>query len=94
MNSLKPWEMKLLESILNHELIIGRGCNDWEFPDYMTEDNRREMIIKCSYYNDNGQEIKENYDGDELAYAKDRSFIQDFEVFFYLKNRIKETRIA
>jgi hypothetical protein len=69
------------------------GCNDWEFPSYMSLEDKEEMIIKIAYWNDGGEEIKEFYGGSHQEYLKDRRYVMNFEVPFYLRNRLLEENI-
>lgn len=92
---LAEWEKSLLSDVLaNPERYNpNRGCNDWNFPSWMTRDNELDMILKMAYMNDDGEEIAENYDGDEDLYVKENSHVMNFEVPLYLYCRLESEGI-
>ena len=89
---LEEWEKKLFTNVLEcPEIYDGnKGCNDWDFPSYMTRENQRYMVLKVSYANDNGEEIKEYYEGNDDLYLESCCYLSNYEVPFYFRIRMKE----
>lgn len=92
---LKEFEKKLLKDVIENPETYdsNMGCNDWEFPSYMTQEEKREMVIKTAYWNDDGEEIREHYDDDDDKYYNAMDYLMNFEVPFYLKKRLEEEGI-
>lgn len=89
---LKEWEKKLLLEVLDDvEKYDGDlGCNDWDFPDYMTESDKCDMVLALAYFNDGGKELEEIYDNNLESYLVDNLYISNFMVPFYFKCRLEE----
>lgn len=83
---LKDWEQKLLIDVLTNTegYNPNMGCNDWDFPDYMTENQQWEMLTKYYEFEGDPEEVK--------TYT--RPYLSNFMVTFYLKNRLQEEGIV
>jgi len=86
---LEDFEYALLMDVLeNPEIYNGnRICNDWKFPRYVSEENRKRMVIKQNQY-----EIKWEYGGDADAYYKNHKYLMNYEVPDYLYERLKNNK--
>lgn len=92
---LKHWEQKLLRSVLDDpEMYINKmGYVEWQFPDYMTETDKCDMVLDYAYFNDNGKEIQEKYEGNIESYLVHNLFLDNFEVLSYLTKRLEKEGI-
>lgn len=97
---LKHWESKLLGLVMkNPKEFVNRSCNDWAFPDFMTLEDREEFLLKYEYYNDDGEQIREDYghtqDPNRAFLDKvNKNITYNFMIPTYLRHRLEEEGIA
>lgn len=60
------------------EMLSNTGCNDWDFPDDWTEEEKRTFLDEYDWYNSGGEERSEN--------------IPDYAVASFLAHRLAERR--